>query len=187
MAETRNWNAARRVIVAMNLHAHQKFALGALLMLSLPACSNSDPQTVPRDGKPTTAPAPAGPVTNEMTDAEGGPQDPLPQDEGERRATKAPEGQTIPVRFHGTYGENLNACTQRSHANFTVMADKIDFFESNAELVSVRVDGDYAAASVTEAYADQTREYVFYMALDGPEGLRFRYDKGEREFWVRCP
>ncbi|MGB3711825.1 MAG: hypothetical protein WA985_09065 [Erythrobacter sp.] len=110
-----------------------------------------------------------------------------PQDAEERRASEGETQDTIPARFHGTYAETLEDCDIPSHGNFTVETDEIDFFESNGVVQQVNVDGDYAAATIDETYADRTSTYVFYMALEGKERLRFRYGKDERMTWVRCP
>lgn len=104
-----------------------------------------------------------------------------------RKMAAASAKDIVPARFQGTYGENASACAQRNHGNFTVLPDRIDFFESNGEVQKVRVDGDYAALTVIENYADRLSEYVFYMALEGEDGLRFRYNDNERQSWVRCP
>lgn len=105
----------------------------------------------------------------------------------ERQADEGTVQNTVPERFRGTYAESPQACIQRNHGNFTVTADQIDFFESRGMISRVRVDGDYAALTVSEAYADTVSNYIFYMALDGGSGMRFRYDKNERQTWVRCP
>ena len=53
---------------------------------------------------------------------------------------------------------------------------------------AVRVDGDYAAATLTEQYGDAPpATYVFYMALEGPDTMRVRYDTEPRFRIYRCP
>ncbi|RDC59502.1 hypothetical protein HME9302_00692 [Alteripontixanthobacter maritimus] len=156
----------------------------ALSAIALTACGEPAPDTAKSGSAQLEATAAADGETKATSDLS---QDPnLAQDYTERQAVKAPEETVIPERFRGTYGETRDACAQRNHGNFTITADRIDFFESNGEVQSVRVDGDYAAASIREPYADEVSEYVFYMALESGETLRFRYDKGERQTWVRC-
>lgn len=128
-----------------------------------------------RRGSDTNGPDPASPGTAYDR----------PDDSGEKAAAAGPLRDTIPARFHGTYGETDEACAQRSHARFTVSADRIQFFESYADVLNVRVDGDYAAVSAEEQYVETTR-YVFYMALEGEDRLRYRYDRNPRKTWVRC-
>ncbi|QUL38214.1 hypothetical protein [Erythrobacter sp. JK5] len=110
-----------------------------------------------------------------------------PADASEAAAASGERQDTIPARFHGTYAETTAACDIRAHGRFTVSADRIQFFESAADVLGVRVDGDYAAVDAEETYADQTGRYVFYMALEGEDRLRYRYDRNERMTWVRCP
>ena len=92
---------------------------------------------------------------------------------------------TIPARFQGRWGKSKADCDDRSHDVFTITGDEIEFFESRGAVQSVKADGDYAAATVDETYVETTR-YIFYMALEGADRLRFRYDKGERYTYVRC-
>lgn len=141
--------------------------------------AQDDPQADPASDRPTT-----GNATPTSTPA------PEPSASGEtRKERRADEGSVqaaVPARFRGTFAENTTACVQRNHGNFTVTADQIQFFESRGIVSRVRVDGDYAALTVSEAYADSVNNYIFYLALEGDDGLRFRYDKNERQTWVRC-
>ncbi|WP_336985938.1 hypothetical protein [Altererythrobacter aquiaggeris] len=126
--------------------------------------------------KPSATPAaPEGPVAATQKDA------------AEKQADTGAVQDTIPARFRGTFSESAAGCAQRSHGNFTINARQIDFFESRGEVGDVRVKGDYAAATVREAYAGDVNIYVFYMALEGGDKLRFRYNKNERQTWIRCP
>ncbi len=50
----------------------------------------------------------------------------------------------------------------------------------------MRAEGNYAAVTADETYADATTRYVFYMARVGEDRLRYRYDRNERMVWVRC-
>ena len=52
----------------------------------------------------------------------------------------------------------------------------------------MRVDGDYAAATLSEQYGGAPPAvYVFYMAREGEDAMRLRYDKNDRFSVVRCP
>ena len=94
----------------------------------------------------------------------------------------------IPERFHGKFAESRSQCDNLSHGLFTVGAKKIEFFESFGEVRTIKVDGDYAAASIFEQYGDSPgTTYVFYMRLMPDRSLRYRYDKNDPMTWVRCP
>ncbi|WP_158094334.1 hypothetical protein [Erythrobacter donghaensis] len=153
----------------------------ALATLALGAC-NADrdtretvPTETPRAGVETPTPTPVPTAA----DAPVGPE--------EEAAASGALQSAIPARFHGTYGASLEDCAMKSHSRFTVSAQKIQFIESSAEVLNVRAESDYAAVTADETYADTTTRYVFYMALEGGDRLRYRYDKNERMTWVRCP
>lgn len=152
----------------------------AFATLALSACNadraakGSEPTETPQAEVETSAPTPLPTAA----DAPVGPE--------EEAAASGALQNAIPARFHGTYGASVEDCENRSHSRFTVSADTIQFFESAAEVLNVRAEGDYAAVTADETYADTTTRYVFYMALEGGDRLRYRYDKNERMTWVRC-
>lgn len=158
--------------------------LSAVAVCSLAACNAETPEAPEAEAstapisEATPAPAPLPAQSPEPEDA--------PTTPDEKTAAAGEMLETIPVRFHGTYAQSQWDCEARSHSRFTVSADKIQFFESSAEVLSVRADGDYAAVDAEESYADNTSRYVFYMALEGEDRLRYRYDKNKRLTWERC-
>lgn len=95
---------------------------------------------------------------------------------------------SIPSRFHGKWAETPADCEMRGHQQYRISADEVGFFESRGIVQEVRVDGNYAGATLSEQYGDAPAAvYVFYMALEGPDSMRIRYDKNPRFSVVRCP
>jgi hypothetical protein len=147
---------------------------------ALAACSGAETEPEDPAASDTPAPverAPAGPESDASE----------PTSPEEQAAAAGMMQDKIPSRFHGTYAANEEECAIRSHGRFTVSGDRIQFFESSAEVLRVRIDGEYAAVDAEETYADRTSRYVFYMALEGDDRLRYRYDENERMTCVRCP
>ena len=153
-------------------------ALAALVTAGCNAESESGTTGSPALPQPSPRPSTAPPPQS-RPDAPLGPE--------EEAAASGAVQDTIPARFHGSYGATREDCVNRSHSRFTISADRIQFFESSAEVLNVRAEGDYAAVTADETYADTTTRYVFYMARVGEDRLRYRYDNNERMTWVRCP
>ena len=111
-----------------------------------------------------------------------------PASEEEKAVANATTQKTIPVRFHGKWAENTEACAIRGHQQYRISANEVGFFESRGIVQTVRVDGDYAAATLSEQYGDAPPAvYAFYMAREGDDAMRLRYDKNDRFSVVRCP
>ena len=161
-----------------------KASLTALAMaLTLAACGSEDAATVPQEEAPEASETPtAMPSTSpESTAEDGGPED-------EARVASAPLQDTIPERFHGLWAQGAEHCGTPGHQRYDISAREIGFFESTGKVQDVRVDGNYAAATVTEQYGDAPpARYVFYMAIEGPDTMRIRYDYDDRIGIVRCP
>ena len=108
--------------------------------------------------------------------------------EEEQAVADAVTQNAIAARFHGKWAESAAACAIRGHQQYRIGADEVGFFESRGIVQTVRVDGDYAAATLSEQYGDAPPAvYVFYMAREGDDAMRLRYDKNDRFNVVRCP
>ena len=106
----------------------------------------------------------------------------------EQASAKVATQDTIPARFHGKWAESTEHCAIRGHQQYHIGAEEVGFFESRGIVQTVRVDGDYAAATLSEQYGDAPPSvYVFYMAREGEDAMRLRYDKNDRFSVVRCP
>ena len=151
----------------------------AAAALGLAACgSDQAPADPVETGSPTTvSPAPSpSPSTGSTSGEEAA------------EVAQAPLQDTIPDRFHGLWAESAEQCGTPGHQRYDISAREIGFFESTGEVQNVRVNGDYAGATVIEPYGDAPpAEYVFYMAIEGPDAMRIRYDDGDRINIVRCP
>ena len=164
----------------------------SIAAVALASCSqDADPRLAPTTSTAATAPE-AGPRAPSDTGSNtGSARNDVANDArfaAEAAQHPASLRKTIPERFHGTFAEDLRACAQPSHGLFTVNASRIEFFESTGEVLNVRVDGDYAAATVFEQYGDSPgTTYAFYMRLMPDGALRYSYDGYERRIWVRCP
>ena len=161
--------------------------------LAFASCSqDAEPRPTPTTSTAATAPeaGPRAPSDIAKSDTDSARND-VGNDAGpaaEAAQHPASLQKSIPVRFHGTFAEDLRACAQPSHGLFTVNAGLIEFFESTGEVRNVRVDGNYAAATVFEQYGDSPgTTYAFYMRLMPNGALRYSYDGYERRTWIRCP
>ncbi len=160
----------------------------AALTLLLAACSPSSPEnSAPPEqvsasvntDPDTPAPAPTR-IPDPQVEADGA------QDEA--RIGEGGLQDSIPERFHGRWAEAAEHCSTRGHQVYDIAAEEIGFFESTGEVQNVQVNGDYAGATLIEQYGDAPpSEYVFYMALEGPDAMRVRYDEEPRFRIVRCP
>ena len=165
-------------------------SLAALVLLA--ACSNDPPdsQNDRNSGEVVTRtepgevapPDPSSSAESERTES------PAPQTEDERSVAGASVQDTIPARFHGLWSEDLDHCRVPGHQRYDIGASRIGFFESTGIVRTVRVRGDYAAATVFEQYGDGPgTRYAFYMALEGPDRMRARYDTRDGFVLRRCP
>lgn len=71
--------------------------------------------------------------------------------------TRADAGElqdTIPARFHGRWAESRADCDILGHQRYDIEAGEAGFFESTGLVQSVRSNGDYAAATLSEHYGD---------------------------------
>ena len=173
-----------------------KLALPILCALPIAACNNDAPvdpaaDTESYDTASTPEPMPtvtetvaASPEPTRTPDAEV-------EQAGRSDDAQAREGAvqaTIPSRFHGNWAEDLDFCGIPGHQRYDIQAREIGFFESTGEVENVRVNGNYAAATVTEQYGESPpSEYVFYMAIEDGDTMRIRYDKEPRFRIYRCP
>ena len=162
----------------MNRHA---ILLAGVLALS--ACSQAEDAASEEPEAPSTSATPAGTVVEPSQQPEVD-----PNSEEEQEVANAATQDTIPARFHGKWAENAEACAIRGHQQYRIGADEVGFFESRGIVQTVRVDGNYAAATLSEQYGDAPPAvYVFYMAREGDDAMRLRYDKNDRFSVVRCP
>ncbi|QZH74227.1 MAG: hypothetical protein JY451_11040 [Erythrobacter sp.] len=158
----------------------------AVLTLALAACYDPVPDS---PAEPPDVPTQAGggvvaqpPVGTADPEGEAG----IGQEEALAQAGAVQD--SIPARFHGRWAESAAACGGRNHQQYHIEAAQVGFFESVGEVQQVRAQGDYAAATLSEQYADDSPAvYVFYMALDGADAMRVRYDNEPRIGLVRCP
>ena len=168
------------------MHDKAKILVGAAILAGLlGACdaTTEGPETVPEPAPTTSQPATetlgSGPVDSEV-EAAGA--------DDESLADAGTQTDTIPSRFHGLWAESVDRCGFRGHQRFDISADRIGFFESTGIVQDVRVDGDYAAVTISEQYGDAPpAEYVFYMAIEDENTMRVRYDDRSRFRIYRCP
>ena len=157
-------------------------------LASLAACDSSEPAS---DAEATPQPAPTVTETVAATPEPTRTPDPEVDAAGAQDESQAREGatqDTIPSRFHGEWAEDLDFCGIPGHQRYDIQAREIGFFESTGVVQNVRVNGDYAAATVSEQYGDAPpAEYVFYMAIEDGDTMRIRYDKEPRFRIYRCP
>ena len=152
--------------------------LGATIGLA--ACSDNSggraEQTATPSAQPTVTETVSRPA-NVGTNATASPDvDPAPSQE--QAVAGAGMQMTIPAHFRGKWAKDREACDIPSHQVFDIRANEIGFFESTGRVRNVRVDGNAAAATITEQYGDAApATYAFYMALEGPDAMRVRYDK----------
>ena len=163
----------------MNKHA----LLVAFTLVALSACSQADDDDSEKPAPRSTLAIPSG-------TAPAPPQQPEVDTifEEEEAVANAAARDSIPARFHGKWAESAEACAIRGHQQYRIGAHKVGFFESRGIVQTVRVEGDYAAATLSEQYGDAPPAvYVFYMARKGDDVLRLRYDKNDPFSVVRCP
>ncbi|KLE33872.1 hypothetical protein AAW00_12445 [Aurantiacibacter luteus] len=160
-------------------------ALGLVLTTGCDSQSAGDP------GETAPSPAPTVTQTVAATPTPTRAADPEVEAAGARDDAEAAEGamqDTIPARFHGDWSEDLAHCGQPGHQRYDIRAREVGFFESTGIVQDVRVNGDYAAATLSEQYGDAPPAvYVFYMAIEGPNTMRIRYDDNPRFRIYRCP
>lgn len=152
-------------------------------MVALSACSQAA-------GDPSKTSDAAASADTRSGAAEQGEREPEidPQSEEERAVADAVTQDTIPARFHGKWAESAEHCAIRGHQQYRIGAEEVGFFESRGIVQTVRVDGDYAAATLSEQYGDAPPAvYVFYMAREDEDAMGLRYDKEDRFSVVRCP
>lgn len=102
--------------------------------------------------------------------------------------SKGGEQDVIPARFHGDFSEDLAHCGTPGHQRYDIRAREVGFFESRGIVQDVKVNGDYAAITLSEQYGDAPPSiYTLYMAIEGPDTMRIRYDKEPRFRIYRCP
>ena len=155
--------------------------------VAIAACSSpSDDRD--DDNAVTADPAPSS-VAPARTDDQPAPQPEVdPNSQEERAVAQAASQDTIPARFHGKWATTAEHCEIRGHQQYRIGAEEVGFFESRGVVQTVRVDGDYAAATLSEQYGDAPPSvYVFYMARESEDAMRLRYDKREPFNVVRCP
>ena len=101
-----------------------------------------------------------------------------------------PEYLTFPLLSHWSLSGLYEECVLSTRA-FDIgfcLWSRIGFFESTGIVRTVRVRGEYAAATVFEQYGDGPgTRYAFYMALEGPDRMRARYDTRDGFVLRRCP
>ena len=154
------------------------FPLACAFFLS--ACSQSP--DVEEEGEGPVAQAPAAKVESPPSPQVG------PNSPEEQAVASASTQDTIPARFHGKWAQGAENCDIPGHQQYRIAANQVGFFESRGIVETVRVDGDYAAATLSEQYGDAPPTvYVFYMAREGEDAMRLRYDKNDRFSVVRCP
>ena len=160
-----------------------RYAIIVASCAAIAACSPNDDVSEDAAGKE------AAPPTQSASIPQPQPQPVVdPDSEEEKAVAKGSTHVTIPARFHGKWAENVEACAIRGHQQYRIGASEVGFFESTGIVQTVRVDGDYAAATLSEQYGDSPPAvYVFYMAREGDDAMRLRYDKNDGFRVVRCP
>ena len=173
-----------------------KLALPILCALPIAACNSdapADPAADTESPDTASAPEPTPTVTETVTASPEPTRTPDAEVEaaGARDEAQADAGalqQTIPSRFHGDWSESLDHCGNPGHQRYDIRAREVGFFESRGIVQNVRADGNYAAATLSEQYGDAPPAvYVFYMAIEGPDTMRIRYDDNPRIRIYRCP
>lgn len=156
----------------------------ATLFLSLTACSPQADDAAENDQATALQPQPM--PSSSVPAAQPSPE--LAGAEDEARADAGELQDTIPARFHGRWAESRADCDIRGHQQYEIGAGEVGFFESTGVVQNVRADGNHAAATLSEQYGDAPpAEYVFYMALEGADTMRIRYDQNPRFRIIRCP
>lgn len=156
-----------------------KYAMLLGAAIGLAACSSEADSSVDQ----TATPAPQSTVSDTVTQAP----DVDPASSEEQSVADARMQATIPARFQGKWAEDRDACDFAGHQVFNIRSSEIGFFESVGRVRDVRVNGDYAGATITEQYGDAPpATYAFYMALEGPDAMRVRYDKRDSFDVIRC-
>ena len=169
---------------------HRAIPLALAIGLALPACTydpeeepgaeDETPQELATDN-PSATPTPSATRTADPEVEAAGARD-------EDQAREGPKQDLIPARFHGDWSEDLDHCDTRGHQRYDIGAREVGFFESRGIVQDVNVNGNYAAATLSEQYGDAPPAvYVFYMAIEGPDTMRIRYDKEPRFRVYRCP
>ena len=164
------------------------FLTTALAAVSLAACTAES-------GEPSeeTDATPQPTVTETVTASPSPTRTPDPEVEAagandEAQADAGDLQDTIPARFHGDWSESLDHCGFAGHQRYDIRANQVGFFESRGIVQDVRVDGNYAAATLSEQYGDAPPAvYVFYMAIEDEDTMRIRYDDNPRIRIYRCP
>lgn len=163
--------------------------LAVPLGFALSGCDASQDNAAVADGdEAATADAPAPtPTVTETVTREADPQVEAAGAEDEAQADSGSEIEAIPARFHGNFSESLDHCGTPGHQVYDIRASEVGFFESTGIVQDVRVNGNYAAATLSEQYGDAPPAvYAFYMAIEGPDTLRIRYDDNPRIRIYRC-
>lgn len=148
--------------------------LAALLAVALAsACSPAD-DSAPRATAPVPEPVSAPPPP------------PLPEPETEPDPTAAtPASITIPVRFHGTWAADSEACADGGDTTHLVIrASTVEFYESIGQVTAVEAgDGEInAALELTGEGQTWEDRYGFRISEDG----RTLTDTGSGLVRVRC-
>lgn len=155
--------------------------LASVLVLS--ACSRAEDAALEEPAARSTSAAPTGTVAEPAQEPEV---DPNPEEE--QAVADAATQDTIPARFHGKWADKAEACAIRGHQQYRIGADEVGFFESRGIVQSVRVDGDYAAATLSEQYGDAPPAvYVFYMAREGDDAMRLATTRTTGSVWCAAP
>ena len=166
-------------------------ALLCLASTALGACNTQTTNDDTTSVADTTTPQPTATVTETAIPEPARTSDPQVEAAGAEDEAEARRGalqDTIPARFHGDWSEDLDHCDTPGHQRYDIRSDQIGFFESRGIVRNVNVNGNYAAATVSEQYGDAPpAEYVFYMAIEGPDTMRIRYDDNPRFRIYRCP
>ena len=171
----------------MNFKLSVPLAAGMLLLAGCSVADEENADDAGSEAETASSPTPIPTVTETVT-ATPDPEIEAAGANDEARADAGADEDAIPARFHGTFVENREQCGFRGHQVYDVKSDRVDFFESSGILQDLRVDGDYAAATLSEQYGDAPPAvYVFYMAIEGPDTMRIRYDNNPRTRVYRCP
>ncbi|GMM92764.1 hypothetical protein [Qipengyuania sp. MTN3-11] len=167
-------------------HPTRFAAFAALTALLLAGCGEEPaaedvPAERPRAAATSPGPTPASGTAAERDVEIAGAEDEVQALAGEKQ-------DVIPVRFHGDWSEDIAHCDEPGHQGYDIRAREVGFFESRGIVQDVDVNGNYAAATLSEQYGDAPPAvYAFYMAIEGPDTMRIRYDDEPRIRIYRCP
>lgn len=94
---------------------------------------------------------------------------------------------TIPVGFRGNWAPSREACAPPAMERIAISGEEIGYFEESVSVDSVRVDGNYAAASVSGTTLEGLpTSYVFYMALEDAGHIWIKSGDLPRRALIRC-